>query len=438
MTTLQDQMAEAVQYGRMTPSEADEKLESLGLPPLAPQPNPDDFDPMIVPWWSLSMVVSWIVWRARADVREAWDEFRREGSFWSHERWRVGFDGPINEGWLCKPKAPASLALVKLKEIYQRCEGTLPSGAVSVADAIKLLRKASGAGALHATGLSTANGSRIPIPDYEWPDLAEIEEKGRDVLRQRERHGYSRRGYDDVLFRSRDVVAIWPADRGQPRDFKLAPPMSPHAPGHMPLYCAAHWIVTEGGKHEIDPMYVTLWERAYREVLDRIASDQVTITGVRNGVREKLEGYLFASIAVAYPFAETPFDLILSDEMHLESYCYVEDEQWRKGYDDCLRDKRGVRWAQLLVPKAHIARWWPFHDGAKSQVPPRGAGRPSKMAPVFAEFERRRKCGELEERIGNIAASLEAWMRSTLSSLEAPSADTIANELRRKGYWPIK
>src|SRR4051794_36513275 len=103
---LQDELADAVQYGRMTPNEAEAKLKELGLPPLAPQPHPADFYPMNEVWWSLPMTDAWIAWRTSADVREAWDTFRREGSFWQHREWRIGLDGPVHEGWHLQPRTP--------------------------------------------------------------------------------------------------------------------------------------------------------------------------------------------------------------------------------------------------------------------------------------------------------------------------------------------
>src|SRR5207237_982322 len=88
---LRDEFAEALQYGRMRPEEAEAKLKTLGLPPLAPQPDPVNFYAMREVWWTLPMTVAWIAWRNSADVRDEWDTYRREQSFWIFERWRVGF-----------------------------------------------------------------------------------------------------------------------------------------------------------------------------------------------------------------------------------------------------------------------------------------------------------------------------------------------------------
>jgi hypothetical protein len=356
-----DEIAEAVQYGRMTPDEAETKLKDLGLPPLAPQPNPADYNPMGLVWWTLPMTVAWIVWRTSADVREAWDAFRKEGSFWVHERWRAGFDGPVYEGWKLRPLAPAKLSMLMLTEVHRRTEAKLPGEAISIGDATKALWRVLEAGALDGVGKKDHLDAPVPIPDHQWHNLAAIEEGGRDVVRHRERHGYSWRGYVDVSFRRQDVMAIWPPSRMEARGLSLPATMRPEGPGHMPLYCAAQWIATKGGTRDFDPTHATTWEQAYAELLARISSNQVTVTGVRNGVREKLDGYLFPSIAIDYPFADTSIDLF-KDELHLESYAYVDDEHWRKGFDDCLRDRGGIQWSQLMVPKADVARWWPFND----------------------------------------------------------------------------
>jgi hypothetical protein len=119
-TGPRDELAEAVQYGRISPPEAEEKLKLLGLPPLAPQPNPADYDPMREVWWTLPRTVAWIAWRTSADVRDAWDNFRREESVWLFEKWRVGFDGPVQQGWHLRPKTPASLSVLGLAETWRR------------------------------------------------------------------------------------------------------------------------------------------------------------------------------------------------------------------------------------------------------------------------------------------------------------------------------
>lgn len=436
--TPHDELSEALLYGRMTPNEAEAKLKDLGLPPLAPQPDPADYSPMREVSWTLPMTVAWIAWRTSADVREAWDKFRSEGSLWMHEPWRLGFEGPVNEGWHRRPRPPASISILRLSEIYRRRHATLPEGASTIDEALDLLWKAAEAGALVGTGKPNAFEPPMKIPEHGWRDLAPVEERDRDVLRYRERYGFSNRGYESIAFLRADVMAIWQPYRTWEKITELPPTMSPFEPGCMPLFCAAQWIATRGGIHDFQPTYRNMWQAAYSELLARVASNQVAVTGLRDGIREKLEGYLFASIAIDYPFSDASIELVFKDELRLQSYAYTDEESWRNGLDDSLRGRRGVQWSQLMVLKSEIARWWPFGEGATPEARPRGAGRPSNMPLIFAEFVRRTNCGELDDRIGKIAASLEAWMRTTHSALPTPTADTIANALRTKGYWPTK
>jgi hypothetical protein len=42
------------------------------------RPDPNDFDPLAEPWWTLPMVASWAIWRTADAVRDAWPKYRRE------------------------------------------------------------------------------------------------------------------------------------------------------------------------------------------------------------------------------------------------------------------------------------------------------------------------------------------------------------------------
>jgi hypothetical protein len=355
-TDPRDEIAEAVQYGRMTPSEAEAKLKELGFPPLALQPDPADYDPIEQVWWSLPMTVAWIVWRASIEVCEAWDTFRKQGSFWEHARWRIGVDGPVHEGWHLKPRPPASLSLLALKETYERSEGTFPGDAISISDAKASLWKALEAGALQATGKRNAAEPSGPIPEHEWQNLIDVEEGGRDVVRYRERHGLSNRGYEEVKLRRQNVVAIWQPSRIDAHVMTLPATMSPHSPGYMPLYCAAQWIATKGGTFDFEPQHHSVWEAAYSELLARIASDEITVIATASGSPVKLDGYIFANIRVSYPFADEGIDLILSDELYLSSHPYLDEKNWRNGIDDSLDDRGGRKWTKIMVSKLDIAR----------------------------------------------------------------------------------
>ena len=93
-------------------------------------------------------------------------------------------------------------------------------------------------------------------------------------------------------------MSIWPPDRGERFSEKLPETTKPEGPGYMPLYCAAQWIATQGGRIEFNPRDVRVWKSAYAELLPRIASEEVMTTGIRKHEREKLGGHLFASCRV--------------------------------------------------------------------------------------------------------------------------------------------
>ena len=293
-TNPRDEIADAVLHGRLTPNEAEARLKELGLPPLASDPNPADFNPMGEVWWTLPMTIAWIAWRSSSDVTRAWEVYRREKSYWEEWTWRLPPDGEVHTGFVVKASPPASLSILEITEIYRTRRGTLPNGAITVKAAQQKLWHALAANVFQATGINTETGERQVISDHQWHDLESIEEEGRDVLRRRRRHGVSKHGYDDIAFRRQNIMAIWQPSRIEQRQVELPPPMSPHGPGYMPLYCAAQWIATRGGTFKFDTSYQPIWEQAYTELLARIASDDVAATATYEGKPVKLEGFMFA------------------------------------------------------------------------------------------------------------------------------------------------
>jgi hypothetical protein len=429
---LRDELFEAVQYGRMTPDEAEARAKQLGWAPLAEKPDPALFNPMGETWWTLPMAVAWIAWRAHTDVLDMWDTYRLECSDWHFRRWRID-DGPIHEGHFLEPRKAATLSQLALWEIDRSVHGMIPVAAVSVQNAKAKLWKALGENAMRATGINTESRQRVEISDYEWRDLEDFEENGRDVVRTRDGRLVSARGYDDLTFRRQNIMAIWQPNRMDERGLHLPDTVSPDGPGYMPLYCAAQWIATRGGAVRFDPTYTPVWEGAYSQLLARIASNEVSITGMRDGVREKIEGHIFASIPVSYPFLETPIDLLLGDEMYLSSYTYLDEDHWRKGFDDSLEDQRGAKWSKLLVLKSDVARWWTFkNESALPETHSGAPGRPSSMHLIEAEYDARIARGEAKGRIAEVAAALATWAKATHPNLRLPTAATIANHLRRK------
>jgi len=168
-------------------------------------------------------------------------------------------------------------------------------------------------------------------------------------------------------------------ERKRPRtsSYRLPELVKPDGAGYMALYCAAQWIATRGGTLEINPLDEGLWREAFKDLLDRIASEDVKVVGVRDGVPEHISGIHFASCSVHYPFS----DLILSEELCLVSRVYIDDEHWRGGFNDCLEDRRGVRWGRLMVLKADVAHCWPFAIAQDHRTGAPGPTQPGERTP---------------------------------------------------------
>jgi hypothetical protein len=207
-----DSLFAALSYGKMTPEQAELRAKQSGLPPLAPQPRPADFNAMLEAWWTLPMMIAWIAWRSHAEVVEAWDAYRLECNYWRCRKWRTGFSGKVYKGYFLERQQPATVRRLVLTEKHRFVKGTLPSDAISIRDAIAKLRTEGGEGTMQATGVKTDTRERVPIPDYEWRDFEFVEVRGRDVVRFRYDPA---RGYDDLAFLSQHTMKIWPLPETQ-------------------------------------------------------------------------------------------------------------------------------------------------------------------------------------------------------------------------------
>jgi hypothetical protein len=96
-----------------------------------------------------------------------WDKYRLECSDWHFRKWRIGFDGPVHEGYFLEPWKAATLSQLALSESYRLVRGKTPAAAFCVQDAKAKLWKALGGDALHATGINTEARQRVEIADYE-------------------------------------------------------------------------------------------------------------------------------------------------------------------------------------------------------------------------------------------------------------------------------
>jgi hypothetical protein len=423
---VRDELIERVKYGELTPAEAEAEAKRLNLPALEYQPDPKDFDPAKEAQWSLTMAVAWIAYRKIKMVREWWDKYRRECWDWHWRKWRVGPDGDIHEGWFLEQRHHPTLALMGIASaLYDRCDRD-PKYSMTVAEAKTALWTALQTDCFTASGVEQSCGRRVPIPALSWYQLRYVEQNDRDEVRPDTLFVREEDRYRDVLVPSANIRTIWPS---RPIvGMELPPLMHPIGEGHMPLFCAARWIASQGGAKDFDFEDSAIWQTAYDELLASIASGKLTVIGTRNGEREPVPGYHFADCQVDYPFGSAPLNLLLSDTLYLRSYAYSDDEHWRRGYDDALLNRHGERWSRLLIPKNEVRARWPF--GAVEPTRTGLPGRPSSKHLILQELRYRAGKGELEATLRAQVDALVAWLVKAHPTQPQPTAKTIENAIR--------
>lgn len=333
-------------------------------------------------------------------------------------------DGTLHEGWHLEQRHKPTLALLSVSSVHDRVADDKEL-AMSVKDAREALWMALREGFFAASGIDTQSGRRVEISALEWHELVPVEAKNEtDEVRR----GLLGDGYRDVLFPIRPPQGYWcrPEERLRPT---LPPLMEPTGFGYMPLFCAAQWIATEGGTQEIDPTDVGVWRAPFAHLLAAIASGAVKIVGVNGHQTLPVPPHLFVGIQVDHPYAEPTIEMILSNELVLRSYPYVDDEHWRKGFDDALVDRGGNRWLRLSVEKADVGRFWPFAESLETStgLP----GRPAKAKHLISdEMQRRANESRLCASLAQEAEALLDWLAVAHPTLPRPTQRTISNNIR--------
>lgn len=418
-----DRLIEQAKYGEISGDEADAEAKRLGLGSLSHRPGRDDFRPESLSHWTLPMVLAWISYLDLEEVREWSAPYREQCWHWVWRRWQVGFDGPIHEGWLLEQRSKPTVSLLAISAAIDGTSGSKPMS-VSLREAQESLWIMLRDGFLKATGIDTSTDRRVEIPSVEWHDLRpvqvrnDVDELHRDGLR----YGA---GYRDVLLPSAIVQRYW--RRENVPVYALPALIAPSGNGYMPLFCAAHWIATNGGQRDFDPGDVENWRPAFEGLLSGIASEAIRVVGMSENQKQPVPAYLFAGIRVDFPYAESDLDLILSDELVLRSHPYVGEEDWFKGYSDALSDRRGDRWSRLMVEKSDVLALWPFaySEPIRSGSP----GRPSSMQLVRQEFEKRREEGTMCITITEESRFLAQWLSANHKGHPPLTAKTIRNNL---------
>tara|TARA_R110002124_G_scaffold183401_4_gene350798 strand:- start:21077 stop:22414 length:1338 start_codon:yes stop_codon:yes gene_type:complete len=415
-----EDLFERAKYGKITGDEADTEAIRLGLGSLSHGPDPDEFRPESIPQWTLPMAVSWIAYRSNNAVREVWNKYCEECWDWHWRRWRIGTDGEVHEGWFLEQRAFPTLTLLEFMSAFHSIEGDSRPMIMSVSEAREALWVALGESMLPSTGIARNGGGRVPIPPLEWLAMKPLhsdhsDEVGRDGIGME---------YADPLLPSGAMRHLW----GPPRERQSLPElMRPEGDGYMPVYCAAQWIATEGGEVDFDPKDAARWRAAFDQLLGAVASEKVRVVGLRSGAREQIPGFRFAGCVVDYPHVEATLDLLMSESMYLRSYPYINEERWRKGFDDALVSRKEDFWVQLMVEKGDVQTAWPFTsvELTKTGAP----GRPTSMHLVVAELDRLGEEGSLEPSIRQQASVLSDWLAKCHPGHPPLTPKSISNKI---------
>lgn len=423
-----DELFDLLKYGKIEPAEAEAEALRLSLDPLRSVPDLADFDPIQQAHWTLPMAVAWIAYRSTDAVREWWPAYREQCWDWWFRKWRIGFDGDVHEGWLLEQRPPATLSLLLIGDAVERDVARDPNFSMTAREAQKALWDALGSDCFRSTGIDQETCQRVQMLPITWTELKCYEENGHDELRANALQTRGAGRYRDVLLPRASLMGLWRAPYVRPK-LSLPETMVPAGDGYMPLYCAAQWIATEGGRVDFDPEDADIWRTAFEQLLDAISSDAVLATGLKDGLREPIAGHYFAGLRVAYPFDDPLFELILSEEFYLQSYPYDDEDDWRGGFSDSIRNRHGERWSRVMLRKEHVLARWPFapvRASDRSGFP----GRPSSKHLVFEELRRRAADGRMLDRIGKESQALSRWLAQTFPDKPQATATSIETSIR--------
>lgn len=374
------------------------------------------------------MAVAWVAYRELDQVREWFAPFRENCWEWRWQRWRVGLDGPVHEGWHLEQRGRPTLSLLALAGALHRVDEHDPS-VMYVRDAKEALWVALREGLFAASGIDLETDRRTDIPALDWHELVAVEGRGEvDEVRR----GSMGSGYRDILVPSAALRGLWrPVSR---KPLTLPQSVPPVGEGYMPLYCAAQWIATKGAAFQFDPEEESVWRSAYDELLSAIASEKVRVVGTRNGQREVVPGFHFADCSVDYPFGSAELNVLAGEDLYLRSYPYLDEEHWRKGFDDALINRREDRWTRLMVEKGDVRTRWPFplpETDTEASLRTGMPGRPGKSKHLIEdEFRRRATAGELADTLAQEASALVEWLRLKHPNRPRPTVLTIENYIR--------
>ncbi len=115
------------------------------------------------------MAVAWITYLDLDEVRKWSAPYRAECFDWRWQRWRVGFDGPIYEGWHLEQCHKPTLSLLSLSSIHDYVTDD-KQPALPVGNAREALWVALREGAFAAIGIDSQSGRHVArYRRWIWP-----------------------------------------------------------------------------------------------------------------------------------------------------------------------------------------------------------------------------------------------------------------------------
>ena len=190
--------------GELNPEQAEAWAQAKGQPPFASRPDPEVFNPLLEPYWTLAMAAAWIIWRTRNAVRDYWNDYGRECREWRVHQASFA-DGRRELGHIVEQRC-----CVSLFDVLRETARQDPSDAVLQAtEAVKELWGHLQTGRLESTGIPRNPSGGLPIPPYEWIDFSYYDWHGGDpdsVAKSTD----SEARYNSVRVARERVMTIWP------------------------------------------------------------------------------------------------------------------------------------------------------------------------------------------------------------------------------------
>lgn len=206
-----DKLIDALHNGEITPEEAENFARLEGLAPLRPSAAPDEYLPEKEVYWTLPMVIAWIVWRTLDRVRQQYDPYRSASPFWFYRTYesmgaRIRSEEPQG-GYFLTEQSKASAMDLSLQEAFGLItEREYYSAVTTVRLAREDVWRKAGIGRITAYAVRCSDGEVVPIPDYEWSYLVLHQNHGRDELCFE--HNQTPR-FHSIRFRQSEIKKCW-------------------------------------------------------------------------------------------------------------------------------------------------------------------------------------------------------------------------------------